>query len=97
MTVAMPSNRKIQAQPGLPPMPSILAMANARRPEKAPDSALAQKKMARRVCSWFWTYHCVMRYTAPEGVSMIPIVKAERSPYLGRNPPLRHQGESGRP
>jgi hypothetical protein len=38
-TVIAPSRRKIQRHPSYPPVPSIFAMANARRPEKAPENA----------------------------------------------------------
>jgi hypothetical protein len=41
-TLNSPSRMKIHRHPSRPPMPSILAMAAARRPEKAPDKALAQ-------------------------------------------------------
>lgn len=41
-TVTMPSSKKIHAQPGRPPIPSIFAIPNARRPENAPERAEAQ-------------------------------------------------------
>jgi hypothetical protein len=39
----------IQAHPGLPPMPSIFAIAAASKPPKLPASAAAEKKMADRI------------------------------------------------
>ena len=42
---------KIQAQPGLPPMPSILWIATARKPLKAPAIVEDVKKTATRVPS----------------------------------------------
>ena len=41
-TVTIPSKRKIQRHPSYPPTPSILAIAAAKRPEKAPERADAQ-------------------------------------------------------
>lgn len=41
-TVNMPSSRKIHRHPLYPPVPSNLAIPAARRPEKAPESALVQ-------------------------------------------------------
>jgi len=35
---------KIQLQPGLPPIPSILMIPNASKPENAPDKEAAEKK-----------------------------------------------------
>lgn len=46
--VARPSRMKIQAQPGLPPTPSICTMAAASRPPNDPARAAAEKKMAAR-------------------------------------------------
>jgi hypothetical protein len=40
---------KIQAHPGLPPIPSICAIAAASKPPKLPASAAAEKKMADRI------------------------------------------------
>lgn len=37
---------KIQAQPGLPPTPSILMIADANKPEKAPEREAVEKKRA---------------------------------------------------
>ena len=37
--------------PSIPPIPSIRTMAAARRPEKAPDKAAAEKKRLIRVCN----------------------------------------------
>lgn len=37
---------KIQAHPGLPPTPSILMIADANKPEKAPDNDAVEKKSA---------------------------------------------------
>jgi hypothetical protein len=43
-TVKRPSRMKIQAQPGRPPIPFILIIPYARRPEKAPDREAVEKK-----------------------------------------------------
>jgi hypothetical protein len=40
---------KIHAQPGLPPIPSIFAIAAASKPPKLPASAAAEKKIADRM------------------------------------------------
>ena len=37
---------KIQAHPGFPPTPSILMIADASKPEKAPDNEAVEKKSA---------------------------------------------------
>ena len=47
--VAMPSRMKIQDQPARPAMPSILAMAAARRPPKEPASAAEEKNSDERM------------------------------------------------
>lgn len=48
MMVMRPSRMKIQAQPALPPTPSIWLIAAARRPPKEPAIAAALKKIAER-------------------------------------------------
>lgn len=55
-TVTAPSRRKIQRQPAIRRMPSKLAMANARRPLKAPEKAEAVENSARRCFSPCRTY-----------------------------------------
>ncbi len=44
--VIKPSRMKIQAQPDLPPIPSISIIPRARRPPKAPAAVAAEKKIA---------------------------------------------------
>lgn len=51
---------KIQAQPCLPPTPSISAMPRARRPPKAPAAVAAEKKTAMRKPHSCLRYHMVM-------------------------------------
>ena len=63
--VKRPSKMKIQAQPGLPPTPSKLAIAAASRPPKLPARAAAEKKMARRMPNSFLLYQHDNQYDTP--------------------------------
>lgn len=58
--VRIPSRMKIQAQPFLPPTPSISAIPRARRPPKAPAAVAAEKKTAIRRPHSCLRYHIVM-------------------------------------
>lgn len=59
ITVAIPSRMKIHRHPSSPPTPSILEMANASRPEKAPATDAALKNSACRSWISVRTYHMV--------------------------------------
>lgn len=59
-TVQRPSMMKIQRQPSRPAMPSMLAMANANKPEKAPAMEAALKKRACRHKASSLLYQVVM-------------------------------------
>jgi hypothetical protein len=60
MKVKMPSMMKIQAQPPLPPTPSMVEMALARRPPNAPAAVAAEKKIAMRKPHSWRLYHMVI-------------------------------------
>ena len=64
-TVKRPSRRKIQRQPSRPAIPSILAMAKARRPEKAPPVAAEVYRIAIRVWVSLGRYQFEMIRIAP--------------------------------
>jgi len=54
----------IHLQPLQPSIPSIFSIAKARRPEKVPPKAPAEKNIARRVCNSKQQYQVVNKYEA---------------------------------
>ena len=59
--VNVPSRMKIHLQPEYPLMPSILPIAEARRPPKAPARLVLPKKKEYRFCASDLLYHMPIR------------------------------------